>query len=178
MPDRSGGGVGSFVFHNPFAGFVELVVPLGLAVLCSARVPEGQLPARSLFTIGRIAALVLSTSRGGITRCLLEVAFLAFVLGAREDRGKRLLKAACLLSVTGVLLVWLGIGSTVQRFEELSGSSDPSVGRVSLSRESWQIFVHHPWTGTGMGAFKTAYPLSASFYDGLRVDHPHTHYFH
>ncbi len=177
MPDRSGGAFGPFVYHNHFAGFVELVDPFGLALLFSARVPKGQLPALSLFTIVPIAALVLSTSRGGITSFLLEVAFLAFVLGAREDRGKRLLKAACLLIVTGVLLVWLGIGSTVQRFEELSGSADPSEGRVSLSRDAWQIFVHHPWTGTGLGTFETAYPRYASFYDGLRVDHAHNDYF-
>jgi O-antigen ligase len=177
VPDQNGGAFGPFVYHNHFAGFVELVAPFGLALIFSGRVPKGQLPALSLFTIVPIAALVLSGSRGGITSFLLEVVLLAFLLGARDGRGKRLLKAACLLIVTGVLLAWLGIGSTIQRFEELFGSDGPANGRLSLSRDAWQIFVHHPWTGTGLGTFETAYPRYASFYDGLRLDHAHNDYF-
>ena len=177
VPDQNGGAFGPFVYHNHFAGFVELVAPFGLALIFSGRVPKGQLPALSLFTIVPIAALVLSGSRGGITSFLLEVALLTLLLGVRKERGKRLLKAASLLIVTGVLLAWLGIGSTVQRFEQLFGSDGPANGRLSLSRDAWQIFVHHPWIGTGLGTFETAYPRYASFYDGLRLDHAHNDYF-
>jgi O-antigen ligase len=177
VPDQNGGAFGPFVYHNHFAGFVELVDPFGLALIFSGRVPKDQLPALSLFTIVPIVALVLSASRGGITSFLFEVALLAFLLGARKERGKRLLKAACLLIVTGVLLAWLGIGSTVQRFEQLFDSGGPTIGRVSLSRAAWQIFVHHPWTGTGLGTFETAYPRYATLYDGLRLDHAHNDYF-
>jgi O-antigen ligase len=175
--DQNGGAFGPFVYHNHFAGFVELVAPFGLALLFSGRVRKDQLPALSLFTIVPIAALVLSGSRGGITSFLLEVALLALLLRARTERGQRLLKAACLVFVTGVLLGWLGISSTVQRFEQLFGSDGPTNGRLSLSRDAWQIFVHHPWAGTGLGTFETAYPRYASFYDGLRVDHAHNDYF-
>ena len=174
---QNGGAFGPFVYHNHFAGFVELVAPFGLALIFSGRVPKDQLPALSLFTIVPIAALVLSASRGGITSFLFEVALLAFLLGARTERGKRLLKAACLLIVTGVLLAWLGISSTVERFEQLFGSDGPANGRLSLSRDAWQIFAHHPWIGTGLGTFETAYPRYASFYDGLRLDHAHNDYF-
>ena len=176
-PHQDGLPFGPFVYHNHFAGFVELVAPFGLGLIFSGRVPKDQLPALSLFTIVPIAALVLSASRGGITSFLFEVALLALLLGARTERGKRLLKAACLLIVTGALLAWLGISSTVQRFEQLFGSDGPASGRLSLSRDAWQIFVHHPWTGTGLGTFETAYPRYASFYDGLRLDHAHNDYF-
>ena len=174
---QNGGAFGPFVYHNHFAGFVELVAPFGLALIFSGRVPKDQLPALSLFTIVPIAALVLSASRGGITSFLLEVALLALLLGARTERGMRLLKAACLLVVTGGLLGWLGISATVQRFEQLFGSDGPANGRLSLSRDAWQIFVHHPWIGTGLETFETAYPRYASFYDGLRLDHAHNDYF-
>jgi O-antigen ligase len=175
--DQNGGAFGPFVYHNHFAGFVELVAPFGLALIFSGQVPNDQLPALSLFTIVPIAALVLSASRGGITSFLFEVALLAFLLGARREREKRLLKTAFLLTATGVLLVWLGIGPTLKRFEQLSGSSGPAMGRVSLSRDTWQIFVHHPWTGTGLGTFEATYPRYASLYDGLRLDHAHNDYF-
>jgi O-antigen ligase len=107
----------------------------------------------------------------------LEVALLALLLHAGTERGRRLLKAACLVIVTGVLLGWLGINSTLQRFEQLFGSDGPPNGRLSMSRDAWQIFVHHPWAGTGLGTFETAYPRYASFYDGLRLDHAHNDYF-
>jgi O-antigen ligase len=174
---QNGGAFGPFVYHNHFAGFVELVAPFGLALIFSGRVPKDQLLALSLFTIVPIAALVLSASRGGITSFLFEVALLTFLLGTRTERGKHLLKAACLLIVTGALIVWLGIGPTVQRFEGMFGSDGPANGRLSLSRDAWQIFVHHPWIGTGLGTFETVYPQYASFYDGLRLDHAHNDYF-
>jgi O-antigen ligase len=166
------------VYHNHFAGFVELVAPFGLALIFSERLPKDQLPALGLFTIVPIVALVLSASRGGIACFLLEVALLALLLlPARTERGKRSLKAACLVGVTGVLLGWLGINSTVQRFEQLFGSHGPPDGRLSLSRDAWQIFVHHPWAGTGLGTFEAVYPRYASSYDGLRLDHAHNDYF-
>ena len=176
VPHQDGLVFGPFVYHNHFAGFVELVAPFGLALLFSGRVPKDQVPALGLFTIVPIAALVLSASRGGITSFLLEVGLLALLLQAPAERGKRLLKAACLVMVTGVLLGWLGISATVQRFEQLFGSDAPANRRLSLSADAWQIFVHHPWTGTGLGTFETAYPRYASFYDGLRVDHAHNDY--
>jgi O-antigen ligase len=172
-PDRSGGAFGPFVYHNHFAGFVELVGPFGLALIFSGRVPKDRLAALSLFTIIPISALVLSASRGGITSFLFEVAFLFFLLGARNERGKNLLKAACLVIVAGALITWLGIGSTVQRFENLFAGDGSAAGRASMSKDAWQIFVHYPWTGTGLGTFETAYPQYASSYDGLRLDHAH-----
>jgi O-antigen ligase len=48
---------------------------------------------------------------------------------------------------------------------------------LSLSRDAWQIFVHNPWIGTGLGTFETVYPRYASSYDGLRIDHAHNDYF-
>ena len=174
---QNGGAFGPFVYHNHFAGFVELVAPFGLALIFSERLPKDQLPALGLFTIVPIVALVLSASRGGIACFLLEVALLALLLPARTERGKRFLKAACLVVVTGVLLGWLGINSTVQRFEQLFGSHGPPNGRLSLSRDAWQIFVHHPWAGTGLGTFEAVYPRYASSYDGLRLDHAHNDYF-
>jgi O-antigen ligase len=174
---QNGGAFGPFVYHNHFAGFVELVDPFGLALIFSGRVPRDQFPALTLFTIVPIAALVLSGSRGGITSFVFEVALLAFLLGRGKEPGKRLLKSAGLLIVTGALLFWLGIGATLQRFERLFDSDLPDNDRASFSRDAWQIFVHHPWTGTGLGTFETAYPQYASFYDGLRLDHAHNDYF-
>jgi O-antigen ligase len=175
--NQNGGAFGPFVYHNHFAGFVELVAPFGLALIFSGRVPKDKLLALSLFTIVPIAALVLSASRGGIASFFLQVALLAFLLRVRKEGGKRLLKAACLLIVTGVLIAWLGTGTIVQRFGQLFGSDGPANDRLSLSRAAWQIFVHHPWSGTGLGTFETVYPRYASFYDGLRIDHAHNDYF-
>jgi O-antigen ligase len=175
--DQNGGAFGPFVYHNHFAGFVELVAPFGLALIFSGRVSKERLPVLSLFTIVPTAALVLSASRGGIASFLFEVALLALLLSVRKERGKRLPIAACLLIVTGVVLVWLGIGSTVERFEQLFGTDGPATGRVLLSKDAWQIFVHHLWTGTGLGTFETAYPRYASAYNGLRLDHAHNDYF-
>jgi hypothetical protein len=115
------GGVpfGPFVNHNHFAGFVELVVPLALAMLLCGAVRRDKLPLLSLLTIVPISALVLSASRGGITSSLFEFVLLAHLLRRRDKRKRQLLKATGLAFGAAALAVWLGVGWTVERFELL-----------------------------------------------------------
>jgi O-antigen ligase len=175
-PHRGGGTFGPFVYHNHFAGFVELVDPFGLGLIFSGQVRRDQLPVLTLFTIVPIAALVLSASRGGITSFFLQLVLLGFLLGFRNKHGKNLLKIASLVVVAAALIFWVGIASTVQRFEDLSASDGSAVTRASMSKDTWQIFLHHPLAGTGIGTFETVYPQYASSYDGLRLDHAHNDY--
>lgn len=49
--------------------------------------------------------------------------------------------------------------------------------RVSMYRDTWLIFVHHPWVGAGLWTLRTVYPRYASFYmTGVIVDHAHNDY--
>jgi O-antigen ligase len=176
QPLSGGSPFGPYVNHNHFAGFVELLDPIGLAMLAGGAVRRDKLPLASAFAVVPIVALFLSTSRAGIASFLFEVVLL-FLLARKGKAGrKQMLGAAALFAVAGVLIVWLGVQNTLKRFEGVNAPAVSSARRISMFKDTWQIFVHHPWFGTGLGTLQTVYPRYESFYDGLIVDHAHNDY--
>ena len=174
---RQGGSpFGPFVNYNHFAGFVELIAPLGLAMLFCGAVRRDKVPLLSLLTIIPISALVLSTSRGGITSFLFEATLLGFLMRVAKRGKKRLLQAVGLTLVAGSLAAWLGVGSTVEKFASSTHGEVSGDRRVSMFKDTWQIFLHHPWAGTGLGTLETVFPRYETYYDGLVVDHAHNDY--
>jgi O-antigen ligase len=167
---------GPFVNHNHFAGFVELISPLGLAMLLNGAVPRDKLPLLILLSVLPIGALALSASRGGITSFLFEFVLLIFLIRKRGERRRQLLMAGGLALVAGFLALWLGLGWTVERFERLTRGDISRDRRVSIYRDTWRIVHDHPWTGTGLGTLETVFPRYESYYDGLVVDHAHNDY--
>jgi O-antigen ligase len=167
------GPFGPFVDCDHFAGFVELTVPLGLALLFfRARRPE-QVTLLLLFTIVPIGALILTASRGGIICFTVEVVLLALLSRAHQIGKKQLLGALAIALVAGTFILWLGVGRAVERFEQLTRDGISGELRVSMYRDTWRIFRDHPWVGTGLGTLAVVYPRYASFYNGLTVDHAH-----
>lgn len=167
------GPFGPFVNRDDFAGFVELTAPLGLALLLVRAVRRDQLALLFLFTVVPIGAVILSASRGGIGGLLFEFVLVLFLTRARRIGRKQALGAAVLALLAGTFVVWLGVSRAIQRFELLTPGDISLNRRVSMYRDTWQIFVHHPWLGTGLGTLRAVYPRYASYYDGRIVDHAH-----
>jgi O-antigen ligase len=167
---------GPFVNRNHFAGFIELTAPLGCALLISGAVRRDKLPLLVLFTAVPIGALALSASRGGIISFLAEFLLLIFFLRKKSNRNTQLLLAGGLSVAATLLAVWLGIGSTIERFEHSTPGDISNDRRVSIFKDALKIIRDHPIAGTGLGTFETVYPRYESFYDGLLVDHAHDDY--
>jgi O-antigen ligase len=167
---------GPFVNHNHFAGFVELISPLGLAMLLTGAVRRDKLPLLILLSVLPIGALALSASRGGIISLLFEFVLLTFLVRRKGEGRRQLLMAGGLALVAGFLAIWLGLGRTVERFEHSTHGDLSRDRRVSIYRDTWQIVRDHPWTGTGLGTFQTVFPRYESYYDGFVVDHAHNDY--
>ena len=167
---------GPFVNRDHFAGFMELTIPFGLALLLFQSWRREQLTILFLFTIVPIGALILTASRGGIIGLFFEIVLLVF-LSRRQQIGRRpLLTAAAVLLVAGGFIAWLGVNMAIERFEQLAGGGISKELRVSIYRDTGRIIFDHPWIGTGLGTLATVYPQYASFYNGLTVDHVHNDY--
>jgi len=167
---------GPFVDRDHFAGFVELTAPLGLALLLfRSRRPE-QIPLLLLFSIVPIGALILTASRGGILAFTFELALLVLLSRAHRIGKKQLLATSVIVFLAGTFIVWLGVGAAIERFEQLTHEGISRELRVSIYRDTWQIFRDYPPVGTGLGTLITVYPRYASFYSGLTVDHAHNDY--
>lgn len=167
---------GPFVNPNHFAGFVELTTPLGLAMLFCGAVRRDKVPLLILLTVLPIGALVLSASRGGITSFLFEFVLLAFVMRKEKSRRKQLLTAAGLALMAGFLALWLGLGWTVERFQGLTHGDISRDRRITVFKDTSQVFRSHLWAGTGLGTLEVAYPSYESYYDGRVIDHAHNDY--
>jgi O-antigen ligase len=164
---------GPFVNPNHFAGFVELIAPLGLALLLFPSRSRLQAPLLLLFTIVPIGAVFLSASRAGIIVVVLECALLVFLSRAYRMERRQLLGATAVGLLAGSMILWLGVTTALERFEQLAHQGVNRELRVALYRDTWRIFLDHPWTGTGLGTLIVVYPRYESFYNGTTVDHAH-----
>ena len=153
---------GTYINHNHFAGFLELVIPFAAMMVfynlqsrSAHGVPERprlrggryslSLHPRILFyvfiVILLLIAVVFSRSRMGIFSVLASLILMAFL--GRVGGGRRawmvitLLVIACSMTYA----IWIGIGPVISRFETLTPSAleDPYRTRCNMETGKW----HH-----------------------------------
>jgi O-antigen ligase len=174
----SGGAVfGPYVNRNHFAGFVELTLPVGLALMFFRGLRRDLFPLATLLTIVPVGALILSGSRAGIIGLGFEIAALALLARSRRSSsGKRSLLAGLVSLAAVALIVWLGAGKAIERFSILR-PGEVSIGRrVSMVRGGTALFLAYPVSGSGLGTLVAVYPKYETAYDGRVVDHVHNDY--
>jgi O-antigen ligase len=168
---------GPYVNRNHFAGFVELTLPMGLALMAFHGVRRDLIPLATLLTIVPISALILSASRAGIIGFGLEVGILVLMARSRKAwQGGRTTAAAIVALAALAIVAWVGTGRAIERF---SGSSVHGVTvnrRVSMFRGAAHIFLTHPIKGSGLGTLVDVFPAYENAYDGRLVDHAHNDY--
>jgi len=167
---------GPYANRNHFAGFAELVLPLSLVPLVLGRVRRERWLVVGLFAVVPIAALFLSASRGGIVSFGVELAVLGLAMILRRTIGKQLLAGAVVLVLAVLMVYWLGVGQLLQRFSSFQVLEVTAGKRASMARDTWQIFLHNPVAGTGLGTLEIVYPCYESLYDGKIVNHTHNDY--
>ena len=167
---------GPYANRNHFAGFAELLVPLALVPLVLGRVRRERWAVVGLFAVLPIGALFLSASRGGIVSFAVELGLLALVMIRRRNMGKQLLSAGAVLLVALLMVSWLGVGQILQRFSSMQSLETTEGKRASMRRDTWRIFLDHPFSGTGLGTLQIVFPPYESLYDGKIVNHTHNDY--
>jgi O-antigen ligase len=168
---------GPYVNRNHFAGFVELTLPVGLALMAFRGVRRDVLPLMTLFTVVPVGALVLSGSRGGLIGFAVGIVVLGWMMRKRKVlRSGRVTLVAAVAVVALFFAFWVGAGLAIQRFSALK-SPDVSIGRrISMDRGAAHIFFDHALKGCGLGTIVAVYPRYETEYDGRRVDHVHNDY--
>lgn len=167
---------GPFVNRNHFAGFVELIAPLGLALVVFRGVRRDLVPLTGLFLVVPIGALILSGSRAGIISFGFELGLLSFLVWMRHTGKQRLGALAMAALATAALIAWLGAGRTLERFSQTGRGEVSLARRWSMLEGAGRIFLAHPIAGTGLGTLVAVYPKYETMYDGRVVDHAHNDY--
>lgn len=161
--------LGPFVYHNKYAQFVELVLPLALwrAFTRRREAPLWLVAAAILF-----AGVVAGASRSGFALLLLET--LAVVLLAW--RGKLLsgrAAALILLQAAALLAAWGFIAGWSFLWERMTGLDPLSDLRFPIIRSTTAMIARFPVWGCGLGAWPAVYPEFALFDIGLFVNQAH-----
>jgi O-antigen ligase len=168
---------GPYVNRNHFAGLMELLIPVGLAMLAVPGVRRQQMPLMALLAALPVGALLLSASRGGIIGFGCEVIVLVILLWIRPGEKKHVFTFLVALVLAGGLVGWLGVGQVIQRFSQIRNPEVTEGRRISMASGAYHIFRDHPLIGTGVGTIVSVYPAYETAYDATIVDHVHDDHF-
>lgn len=168
---------GPYVNRNDFAGFVELTAPIGFGLLVFRGVRRELFSLAALLTIVPVSALVLSGSRGGIVAFVFEIGVLTLLVRSRRGSEGAKMTAIGVVALAAIaLIVWIGAGRAIRRFENLPSTDITMTRRLSMTRGAAGILRDHPLIGSGLGTLVVAYPPHETAYDGKVVEHVHDDY--
>lgn len=161
--------IGPFTYHNYYAAFVELVLPISMTVAFHAagRIDWSAYIRRGLAPALLLASFMIAQSRGGVIVLAAELIMGAAVIWFwRRQLGgldRRLLLAAAGTLAFTLLASW---GPLATRL--MAATTDASAAdRLKVAQSCLAIWWAHPWVGTGLGTFATVYPKFRIFDNGL-----------
>ncbi len=177
---------GTLINRNHFAGFLNLVLPLALAMLLLGstrdRSPGSRTERLAVLWMGLLGAAMmalavpLSLSRGGTIVLLVVVAYLAvlFLIRERNRRQSRLPRAGLWILLTLLLGFGsaLGLDALVGRFSRI----EADVTRLAVYRDTLDLIGDHPVRGVGPGMYRWRFrPYQTGQTEGW-YEHAHNDY--
>ena len=184
---------GPFINRHHFAGYMELALALPLGLVFTGAI-EREKRFIYLFAVGLMAvALIMTNSRGGLISLFAELLFLVATMGLRrrhkhkkresEEHTPRIksaaMKAGLALALVVALfggVVLLGGEEALTRMVGSVNTDDPTTGRAHFWSVTVDIIKHHPWVGTGLGAFGVVYTGYDSRNGMYRLEQAHNDY--
>jgi len=169
--------VGPYVDHNHYAGLMEMIAPIPLAM---ALMEDARRHGRLLWMIAAIlmaATIFVSGSRGGMIAFVVQMVFLAGLIVARTNRRiVWTLMGTCL--VVFALALWVDSPAVLNRLGTLAEplTNDGVIGRLAVARDVPRMVRDRPIAGWGLGLFPIVYPQYRSFSTDLIVNHAHNDY--
>ncbi len=167
---------GPFANHNHYAGYIEMLVGIPLALIVTGSVRREKRLFYGFISAVMGVSIIFSLSRGGIISLLVEVLFIAIgFLGIRSQRQNRKQErqgigafgvatgVVCILVAMVMGIWWIGADPVINRFGE--NQDTLATSRMWIWRDSLQVFKSYPLMGAGLGSFQTVYP-HRSHYDG------------
>jgi len=182
---------GPFANHNHFAGYMELLIPLPIALVI-AREGRGEIRVLYLFAAAMMGvAAVASLSRGGMISIAAGMMFIA-ILGVRLRREKQLSRVTmffsqavvmiAIMSVIAAGIFWIGADQVIKRVTQ-GQAADSAPGRETflssrgwIWRDTFSMIRANPILGVGLGAYETAFPIYSESDGSLRVPQAHNEY--
>jgi O-antigen ligase len=170
-PRFSGSIFGSYVNRNHYAGLMEMLAPIPLAVSFSRLLPGVQRVLVGFCGILMASTIFLCGSRGGMIAFTLEIVLLGALLLSSQRRAPAMLAYAAVCISVLVFIFLSNNGRGLARIGDLS----PGI-RPQIMRDGVTMFSKKPVWGWGLDTFPTVYPQYRSFYTNLFINEAHNDY--
>ena len=190
----------SFVNHNHFAGFIEMILPIPLAMIF-VRVVQKEIAIFYGFAVAMMGvAIIVSLSRWGmvsLTASIIFVVLFSLQPAIRRARkmGESVWRAAFLPRIGALALIastifmgvyWTGANEVLNRLgqtevqSDLRGAGEQVSGFLESRGPIWRdtlAMIRENWlTGVGFGAYETAYPMYSKSNGSIIVSQAHNDY--
>ncbi len=168
---------GPYVNPNHFAGYMGMVIPMGIGLLIAHLLNRSFIPAGSwrhrlsvieshlsknsllIFLIVIMGlSLIFSLSRGGILCFLFSMVFFFTILGIKRSQRKKRKIGAVILGLIFAMLIWIGIDPVLKELSTLANIRFTSDARTIVSKDTLDIARDFPFFGVGLGNFQHIYP--------------------
>ena len=180
---------GTFINRNHYAGYLEMTLPLMIALAATAITrPRGarqgdperrgfRAAAYLILALTMTTALVCSRSRMGIASMTLAVLGVACLLAGR-GRGRGYAAAALIVAGATFLVFSQGEAASalVDRFALVFVEFKGALGRGQIWSQSAAVARAFPLVGAGLGTFPSVFPAFRTTGEGTFLDHAHSDY--
>ncbi|HEX5731493.1 MAG TPA: O-antigen ligase family protein [Blastocatellia bacterium] len=187
---------GPFVNHNHFAGYMEMLIPVPIAMILTRAVRgEMRLLAGFAAVVMGIAAIA-SLSRGGMISLAAELVFITLIClrlartNKASERGAARARTpfaasqvAAVVVIAAVILVgvfWIGADAVINRVTQGQSTATQTEtfhsSRGWVWRDTWTMIKANPLLGVGLGAYGTAFSIYSASDGSLRVPQAHNDY--
>jgi len=183
---------GTYINRNHFAGLMEMCIPIALGLILALQAKEQFYPTFKarlrgylsfllssqsllyLFTLVMLAALLLSTSRGGIFSLLAALTTGVFLLKFMNSAAVSYRRIGSIIILFVVLVIgWFGLGNLESRLK-MQGLED---NRSELRSATYSLIKDYPLIGTGAGTYEWIFPLYKTAELGGNIyEHAHNDY--
>jgi len=179
---------GTYINRNHFAGFMEMILPLGLGFTLAMGSWQKKISFKALISSDRpnfqfflsiglmvmALALLLSKSRAGIFGGVMG--FLTFALLMRSSSGELprsfWIVISVIIGMVSFYSIKIGIDPVLERFLRIGKETS----RLDIWRDSMTMIKDHP-LGIGLAAFKQVFPVyNVSNFTDIRYIYLHSDY--
>ena len=149
-------GTGTYICPNHLAGFLEMILPLGLSFTLAGRFGHATKVFLGYAALAILAGIGVSISRGGwLATGITLVVFFGILIRSR-DHWKQAIACLLLIVIGGTVLI-VKAQSTRERFQErfqemLVNGKVENV-RFRLWKPAFEIFKENIWVGAGPAHF-------------------------
>ncbi len=168
---------GPYVNHNHYAGYIEMVIPLAIAMIFLNKDINKRLMLGFMIMV-MTATVFITLSRAGIISLICAFVFLCLMLFSKKNSKISLLAIALILISLLAFLIYIGILS--EALNEILTLTDSDMLFQEIRLKGWNdclnIFKDFPIFGSGLETLKDIFPQYKSFSPKYRYVYAHNDY--